>query len=219
MLPALTAILLVLAGGLAIGGSFGKLEEEAERAGSETLTLTYTAWHLTQGGTYPNPIYFHAPHFGIPLVITGAFTIAGGVLLLAGRGRLRRLVKPLALAATGLLIGTVWTVGLVVAADLDAVTHSADFDLTWTSGTGFWLVLVGGVFALAGGLLTLFGQVVAHDRPEPPTPPFGVPRNHEAPFVPQQGQPIDPLSGHPIGPPPMPLFQPPTPPAGPADHA
>jgi hypothetical protein len=217
-------ILLVVAGGLAIGGSFGKLEEEFEHAGSETLTLTYTSWHLTQGGTYPMRIYFHAPHFGIPLVITGALAIATGVLLMVGRGPLTRLLKPAAAASAGLLVGTVWTVGLVVSADLDAVTHSEDFDLTWTSGVGFWLLLVSGISAMIGGLITLFGNVVVHDRAEPPTPSLGVPvAYHESPFIPQQAQQVDPLGGHPAGPAPLPLFQPPQPPtppaSGPADSA
>lgn len=205
-------ILLVAGGGLAIGGSFGKLEEEAEHLGSETLTLTYTAWHLTQGGSYPDPIYFHAPHFGIPLLITGLCTMACGLLLLLGRGRMSRFVKPMAVGATGLLVGTVWTVGLVVSADLAAVTHSEDFDLTWTSGAGFWIVLVGGVCAMAGGLITLFGDVVVHDRPEPPTPPLGVPIGHEAPPAPPSSRSADPLGGQSVGPPQTPLFLPPAPP-------
>lgn len=215
LLPALAAILLVVAGGLAIGGSFGELEEEAERAGNETLTLTYTAWHLTQGGTYPQPIYFHAPHFGIPLVITGLFTIVGGLLLVFARNRVAKFAKPAAVAAAGLLVGTVWTVGLVVSADLDAVTHSEDFDLTWHSGAGFWLVLVGGIAAMIGGLITLFGNAVLHDRAEPPTPQFGIPVvyniSQEAPFVPPPARQVDPLGGQPIGRGQVAQLQPPTP--------
>lgn len=216
LLPAVATILLVVAGGLAIGGSFGKLEEESERAGSETLTLTYTSWHLTQGGTYPMRIYFHAPHFGIPLVITGVLTIATGLMLAFGRGVLARLAKPAAVASAGLLVGTVWTVGLVVSADLDAVTHSEDFDLTWTSGVGFWVLLTSGIAGVVGGLITLFGNVVVHDRVEPPTPSLGIPVVYhvspESPFIPQPAQQVDPLGGHPAGPAPLPLFQPPTPP-------
>lgn len=178
----------MVAGGLAIGGSFGTLEEEAERAGNQTLTLTYTSWHLTQGGSYSNTIYFHAPHFGIPLVATGLLTIVSGLLLVFGRGRLGTLARPAALASAGLLVGTVWTVGLVVSADLDAVTRSEDFELTWTTGSGFWLVLAGGIAAVLGGLAALLSGMAAllsgmaalfsgtpGPRADPPTPRYGFP--------------------------------------------
>jgi hypothetical protein len=107
-------MLLCVAGGLAVGGSFGMLEEESEQAGNQTLTLSYTSWKLTQGGNYPVKIYFHAPHFGIPLVATGVVVVIGGLLLVLGRGSLARLAGPIAAVGAGMLVGTVWTVGMVV---------------------------------------------------------------------------------------------------------
>jgi hypothetical protein len=94
-----------------------------------------------------------------------------------------------AVAAAGLLVGTVWTVGLVVAADLDAESHGANFELDWTSGPGFWLVLAGGIASVLGGLGALFAGWLVR-RPTAvtvmvPTPP---------------------------GPAPLPVFQPPEPP-------
>ena len=148
-------MLLCVAGGLAVGGSFGMLEEESEQAGNQTLTLSYTSWHLTQGGNYPGRIYFHAPHFGYPLVATGVIAVVGGLLLVLGRGSLARLAAPIAAVGAGMLVGTVWTMGMVVAADLDAVDKTAGFQLTWTSGIGFWLVLGAGIAAAAGGILAL----------------------------------------------------------------
>lgn len=156
--PALSAaatLLLCVAGGLAVGGSFGLLEEEFEQAGNQTLTLSYTAWKLTQGGNYPSKIYFHAPHFGIPLVATGVVVVLGGLLLVLGRGALARLAGSIAAVGTGLLVGTVWTMCMVVSADLDAVDNTPGFRLTWTSGIGFWLVLAAGIAAAAGGILAL----------------------------------------------------------------
>ncbi|HEX4725182.1 MAG TPA: hypothetical protein VH333_21915 [Pseudonocardiaceae bacterium] len=156
--PALSAaatMLLCVAGGLAVGGSFGMLEEESEQAGNQTLTLSYTSWHLTQGGNYPGKIYFHAPHFGYPLVATGVIAVIGGLLLVLGRGSLARLAAPIAAVGAGMLVGTVWTMGMVVSADLDAVDKTAGFQLTWTSGIGFWLVLGAGVAAAGGGILAL----------------------------------------------------------------
>jgi hypothetical protein len=165
------ALFLVAAGGLAIGGSFGELEEEVERAGAATLTLTYTSWRLTQGGSYATPIYFHAPHFGIPLVAAGVLTLVGGLLLLlGGRPSVRPGGKPIALVSAGLLVGTVWTVALVVSADLDAVTSGAGFALTWTSGIGFWLVLAAGIAAVAGSAVLLLPADIRRRRVEPPTP-------------------------------------------------
>jgi hypothetical protein len=174
-LPALSALLLLAAGALAIGGSFGTLEEESERAGAQTLTLTYTSWRLIQGGTYAQAINFHAPHFGIPLVVTGGLAMVAGILLFT---RSDAVVRTVAVAAAGLLVGTVWTVGLVVAADLDAESHGANFELDWTSGLGFWLVLAGGIAAVLGGLGALFSGWLVR-RPTtvtvlvPTTPPDG----------------------------------------------
>jgi hypothetical protein len=235
MLPLASALLLVVAGGLAIGGSFGTLDEEAERAGDATITLTYTSWRLIQGGSYAQPVAFHAPHFGFPLLVAGVLTITTGLLLVLGRGRLGTLARPAALASAGLLVGTVWTVGLVVSADLDAVAKGTNFELTWTTGSGFWLVLAGGAAAVVGGLLVLFGRV--HRVPdEPVTPRYGFPASPSpdisVPFIPPQAQQIDPLSGqpisgqplgaqalgdlplggHPVGPAALPVFQQPIPP-------
>ena len=227
----MTALLLVVAGGLAIGGSFGKLDEEAERAGDATITLTYTSWHLTQGGTYTQPVYFHAPLFGLPLLIAGALTIVCGLLLILGRGRVGAFARPAALASAGLLVGTVWVVGLVVSADLDAVAAGTDFDLTWSSGTGFWLIVAGGVAAMAGGLLVLFGRMSAAPD-EPVTPRYGFPAagrtgplpDMSVPFIPPQAHQVDPLNGQPItghqgGPAVLPVFQQPIPPPQPPDPA
>ncbi|HEY0803675.1 MAG TPA: hypothetical protein VGD84_01365 [Pseudonocardiaceae bacterium] len=168
--PALAAaatLLLCVAGGLAVGGSFGVLEEESEQAGSQTLTLTYTSWHLTQGGNYPTRIYFHAPHFGYPLVATGVVCVAGGLMLVLGRGQLARLAGSIAAVGAGMLVGTVWTIGMVVSADLDAVDRTVNFQLTWSSGIGFWLVLAAGITAAAGGVMAL---VATHTRSRAPAP-------------------------------------------------
>ncbi|HEX5114961.1 MAG TPA: hypothetical protein VFW65_07165 [Pseudonocardiaceae bacterium] len=178
--PRLPALLLAVAGALAIGGSFGTLEEEFERAGTATLTLTYSSWRLVQGGTYTETLYFHAPHFGIPLVVAGALAITAGVLLALDIGAM---TKPLVVGAAGLLIGTVWTVGLVVSADVDAVTSGPGLTLAWNVGIGFWLVLGAGVVALAGGVTVLAGLVRVRRAG----------RRHV----------------HPIGPPALPVFQPP----------
>lgn len=179
--PGLPALLLALAGGLAVGGSFGTLAEEFERAGAATLTLTYTTWRLTQGGSFTQSLYFHAPHFGIPLVVAGVLAVAAGVLLALDPGPV---IRPLAVGAAGLLVGTVWTVGMVVSADLDAVTSGSNLRVTWSVGAGFWLVLTGGVLALAGGTTVLIGLV----RPRHTA------RRRRV---------------HPVGPPALPVFQPP----------
>jgi hypothetical protein len=64
----------------------------------------------------------------------------------------------------------VWTVGLVVSADLDAVTSGAGFQLTWTSGIGFWLELAAGIAAVAGGVVVLLPMVTWRRRIQAPTP-------------------------------------------------
>jgi hypothetical protein len=163
-LPVVATLFLAIAGGLAVGGSFGLLEKESEQAGNQTLTLSYTSWRLVQGGSYPTKIYFHAPHFGIPLVATGVLVVVGGLLLMTGRVRI---AAPLAAAAAGMLVGTVWTMSMVVSADLDAVDRTAGFQLSWTSGIGFWLVLAAGVAAAIGGVLALLVAPPPVVRPSP----------------------------------------------------
>lgn len=173
-----TTVLLVIAGGLAIGGTFGLLERETQKTdANQVLTLSYSSWKLTKGGTFDATIYFHAPHFGIPLVVGGAFTLAGGLLLMFGRGRLAELARPVSLAAAGLLIGTVWAMGMVTSADLSATHREEGFDLAWEPGIGLWLLLAAGVFAVAGGLMALFlvGPTGRTGRVEPATPRFGIP--------------------------------------------
>jgi hypothetical protein len=172
-LPVVATMLLAVAGGLAVGGSFGMLEKESEQAGNQTLTLSYTSWRLVQGGNYPTRIYFHAPHFGIPLVASGVLVVVGGLLLMAGRVRI---AAPLAAVAAGMLVGTVWTMSMVVSADLDAVDRTAGFQLTWTSGIGFWLVLGAGVAAAIGGILAL---LTIRATPPPPLTPSPRPRGPE----------------------------------------
>jgi hypothetical protein len=165
-LPVVATLFLAVAGGLAVGGSFGLLVKESEQAGNQTLTLSYTSWRLVQGGNYPTKIYFHAPHFGIPLVATGVLVVVGGLLLMTGRVRI---AAPLAAAAAGMLVGTVWTMAMVVSADLDAVDRTAGFQLSWTSGIGFWLVLAAGVAAAIGGVLALL-TILPVPAPLTPSP-------------------------------------------------
>ena len=170
VLSALTTLLLCVAGGLAVGGSFGVLEEEFEQAGSQTITLSYTSWKLTQGGNYPSKLYFHAPHFGYPLVATGVIVVVAGLWLVLGRNTTARLAAVIGAVGAGMLVGTVWAVCMVVAADLDAVDRTAGFQLTWTSGIGFWLVLGAGVAAAVGGILALLTAFPRRTRAVTPSP-------------------------------------------------
>jgi hypothetical protein len=178
LLTAASALLLVAAGGLAIGGSFGGLATETERAGGRTLTLTYTSWRLIQGGTFGTPIYFHAPRFGIPLVVAGTVTAAAGGLLASGRWA--RPVRLGAGAAAGVLVGTVWTVGLVVSADLDAVTSGPGYSVTWQSGAGLWLVVAAGAAALLGAAGATIQPRVRTPAPEAAPEPDGEPADKTA---------------------------------------
>jgi hypothetical protein len=69
-----------------------------------------------------------------------------------------------------MLVGTVWTMCMVVSADLDAVDRTAGFQLTWTSGIGFWLVLAAGIAAAIGGILALLTLRTSPPVPLTPSP-------------------------------------------------
>jgi hypothetical protein len=87
------------------------------------------------------------------------------------RGHLARLVGSVAAVGAGMLVGTVSAIGMVVSADLDAVDRTVNFQLTWSSGIGFWLVLAAGVTGAAGGILAL---LATHTRQREPAPPPSV---------------------------------------------
>jgi hypothetical protein len=174
-----TTALLVVAGGLAIGGTFGLLERQAQTSGGSKLSLDYTSWKVTESSGVPQTLFFHAPHFGIPLVVAGLLALLGGLLLVLGKGRLAELARPAAIAGAALLVGVVWSMGMTVSSDLDSAHDEADLHYTVTGGIGLWLLLAAGVLAAAGGIMALVA--LGNDGPgrtgrvEPETPRYGIP--------------------------------------------
>jgi hypothetical protein len=196
-----TTAVLVVAGGLAVGGTFGLLERETERASNnQAITADFTSWHLTTVSNGAATVYVHAPHFGIPVTTAGLLTIVGALLLVFGRGRFATLARPVAVASAALLVGTVWSMAMVLSANFDSAHHEAGFDLVYTAGIGFWLLLAAAALAVVGGVLALLapGTDLA-ERVEPATPRYGIPALGQPTGQPIQGQPIQgqPIQGHP----------------------
>jgi uncharacterized membrane protein YphA (DoxX/SURF4 family) len=182
-----TTAVLVLAGALGVGSTFAMLERQVQTiGGGHDVTLDYSAWKVTPAaGSVVTPLTFHAPHFGIPLTAAGVLTLLGGLLLVLGKDRLATLARPVALASAGLLVGTVWAVGMTLSADFDAAHTEEDFKLEVSGGLGLWLLLAAGVLAAIGGLMALLLLRGDSDEPiiafggtgrvEPATPRYGFP--------------------------------------------
>jgi hypothetical protein len=65
--------------------------------------------------------------------------------------------------AAAVLFGAAFTVTMSVLTDLGFAADTADFVQTVTPGLGFWLVLAGGVIALAATVLVLLAGPLGPD--------------------------------------------------------
>lgn len=168
-----SGLLLIAAAGLAVGGSFANLDRaiDTRSDGTPQQTILTSPWYYRTFGTVPGAQQVSlGQFFGVALAAGGMLAILFGVLLLAGRGRIRSI----AAAAAALLFGAVLATEMSVVNDIqwDALAppglHSTAF------GPGFWLLLAAGTATAVAGLLLLVSpRRAAHV--EPPTPPYGLP--------------------------------------------
>ncbi|WP_414944158.1 hypothetical protein [Amycolatopsis sp. cmx-11-32] len=151
----------------------------------------------------------HVARYGIPLSATALTLFAGAAVGFASYRR--NSGSPAATTARTLLIaggaGTaigVWMFGMDISASLSFGQDTGRFVSRYGTGSGFWILLAGGLVAL----LTIGLAIVANRREPAPSPQAPYPVGHTpcAPGVPQQHYPAQPQAYEPPSPP--------TPPAG-----
>ena len=181
----MAAILLVVAAGLAVGGSSAETHlyswtitplpsaGEAAPAPRETRTVSTTGW----AQTYEPPIPAEAGEFagvapvnGITLVVAGLVTFLGAMLLLFGRSPV---AGKLCAAGGGLVAGAVAIIWTGIAAGIaNQVSTPQPGSLartdTFIPGVGAWLLLVAGALAIVAVAVLIVPGGTA--RPHPSTP-------------------------------------------------
>ena len=167
--PVLTLVALatlLLSGVLAVVGSFFTLDTfstHSTNAGAGDIsTSTNTAWSVQNSGDPTT----QAQWLGIPLVVGGALVLVAAVLLIMALSKPLAWARPVAAAAGALLFGAALTVVMSVLGDLGFGSSTPDSVTTVSPGLGFWLVLGGGVLAIAATVCTLpIGRTSAPTHP------------------------------------------------------
>jgi hypothetical protein len=150
-------VVLLLAGLLAIGGTFADLYDlnVLMNLGLTSFqhSFTVTSW-VTHYPTVGLPFGegSRTNYFGVPVVIAGALALYAANLLLRGRPPLRlTTVRLAAAAATAMIAGYIW---FAVTNLIDSIGTNAGPGSTFTfaAGTGMWLLVVA---ALVGALASV----------------------------------------------------------------
>jgi len=166
-------VVLLLAGLLAIGGTFAALYTftVAFPLGLSQFSHTFvvTSW-ISDYPTYGLPFgaTSRTNYFGVPALVAGALALYGADLLLRRRAAAPRQVAQVrlfAVAATGLVAGYVW---FGVTNLVDSIASSAGASAyTFDTGAGMWLFIAA---ALLGALsFVLMLGLVPEGAPAPAT--------------------------------------------------
>lgn len=188
-------IALIVAAGLAVGGSIPSLDHIVDKAVNSDNTLgeidnvvDTSAWYFhsdTPG--HPNFAYHLIQFFGIGLGVGALLALVFGLFLLFGLGRRIRLLPTFGAVGAAVLFGAVLTTEMSPIDDMQADNytppggHTTPGAHVTTFGLGFWLLLGAGVVALVAMVLLLMRE----RRVEPPTPRFGIPVQPAPVSVPQ----------------------------------
>jgi hypothetical protein len=170
-----SVVLLVLAAGLAIGGSFATLDVFRSHGTDPSLndvnTTTANAWSLVY--TPASDTGDRVQYLGYALSVGALLALAAAVLLVLTGPRLATFARAAAPVAAGLLFGVTLTVAMSVLTDLGFNIHDPDFVETVSPGLGFWLVLGGCALAIAAIVITL--MLPRTDQPSAPNPQVSPP--------------------------------------------
>lgn len=185
----LGAVLLLVAAVAAVVGTFLPLYTAgAAYRENGPLTVT-TSWkvefHLPDGVDFGD---VRSPQYGVPVVVSAVLLALVMALVFLPEAQ-RLAARYLALAATGLLVGSVWTTGSVILASLGNANRPESEGYEVEVGEGIWVLVAAAVVAVVGTVLLHGrraeprprGAVVYRvdddvaDADDTDTPPFGIP--------------------------------------------
>jgi hypothetical protein len=190
----LAGVLGVFAAVLVIAGSFlPTWAYQESSAGKVRSSQSISAWtrmfgiepDATERAFYDTN---HVAHYGIPLTVASLVLLAGAVLVFT---RARAAGRVVLVAGGAGVVTAVWMLGMDVSATLSYDRQTSLTNFHYTSGTGFWVLLAGGVVALITlGLALLSGRprpagiagAPPFGHPAPPPAPYGSPATQSAPY-------------------------------------
>ncbi|WP_410669000.1 hypothetical protein [Amycolatopsis sp. cmx-4-68] len=188
LLRLLAGILGALAAVLVLAGSFlPQTSFEQIVDGKTESSQTVSAWSRSfdvepDGDAKKFYESTHVARYGIPLSTGAVVLLAGAGLALAGarrsaRAGLRANARTALVAGGAGVAAAVWMLGMDVSATLSYESDEGSVRSHYSTGAGFWVLLGGGVLALATLVLAvLAGRRAAADAPTGPTPgPYGTP--------------------------------------------
>jgi hypothetical protein len=184
----LAGILGVLAAVLVVAGSFlPQTSFEQVVDGKTESSQTISAWSRSfdvEPGAEAAKFYehTHVARYGIPLTAGAVVLLAGAALTFAGARRsvgtgVRTGARTALVAGAAGVTAAVWMLGMDVSATLSYNSEEGTVKSHYATGTGFWLLLGGGVVALA----TLVLAALAGRR-APATAPAGIPAPYGGPY-------------------------------------
>ncbi|GAB3142882.1 hypothetical protein GCM10027258_28810 [Amycolatopsis stemonae] len=207
----LAGILGLVAAALVVTGSFlPETSFEQVVSGKTESKQTISAWTRSfdvEPSAEAKQFYesTHVARYGIPLSAAAAVLLAGSGLAFAGARRSAgpgvRSVARTALVAGGAgAAAAVWMLGMDVSATLSYQSDEGSIKSVYATGTGFWVLLGGGVLAV---LTLVFAALAGRRAPAaaPAGPPPGPYQQQSRPYPVPPPQFAGPQQPHPGGPP------------------
>ncbi|MEW2504618.1 MULTISPECIES: hypothetical protein [unclassified Amycolatopsis] len=155
----LAGILGVFSAALVVAGTF--LPIAASRvtvAGQLQSAFAVTAWNRqVEAAPQAERDLFaisHVARYGIPLTVAAAVLVVGALLAFS---RFRGAARTVLIAGGAAVVAAVWTMSMDVSASLSYEQKDATIVAHYTTGTGFWVMLGGGVIAALVLALAAFG--------------------------------------------------------------
>jgi hypothetical protein len=185
----LGVLLLVASAAMAVVGTFLPLHWVGSVYGDRAearFGFTTTSWRVTTGSaeTDADALLGQSPQYGVPIVFAALLLVVAAALVFLPEHQ-RLAARYTAVGGAGLLVGSVWTTGMVVLSAMSQKDLSEQSGYTEEVREGTWLLIAAAVVAVVG--VVLIHSRRAEPRPEGPmvywvgededldTPPFGMP--------------------------------------------